>query len=154
MDLDWKMRALRILPMFLLPALSSVSYSAFVSFTRMRKYLNFTSSLLSQNLSITCPLCTLNLCFYLSHKTSALPNLTILLQITLYRVCCSFPCFKKSLSTFSYHVLEYLMLVPTIKLWVETGTVGFHWRIYGQQGFCSRLHFWLDNCIVEDFDSG
>ncbi|XP_075641827.1 uncharacterized protein At2g24330 [Castanea sativa] len=34
-DLDWKMRAFRIFPMFLLPALSSASYSAFVSFTRM-----------------------------------------------------------------------------------------------------------------------
>ncbi|XP_062163908.1 uncharacterized protein At2g24330 [Alnus glutinosa] len=35
MDLNWKMRALRVLPMFLLPGVSSVAYSAFVSFTRM-----------------------------------------------------------------------------------------------------------------------
>ncbi|XP_011006697.1 PREDICTED: uncharacterized protein At2g24330-like [Populus euphratica] len=35
MDLNWKMRAFRVLPMFLLPALSSLAYSAFVSFTRM-----------------------------------------------------------------------------------------------------------------------
>ncbi|EEF34423.1 uncharacterized protein At2g24330 [Ricinus communis] len=35
MDLNWKMRAFRVLPMFLLPALSSIAYSAFVSFTRM-----------------------------------------------------------------------------------------------------------------------
>ncbi|KAK9946163.1 hypothetical protein M0R45_011639 [Rubus argutus] len=35
-DLDWKMRTFRILPMFLLPALSSLTYSAFVNFTRMR----------------------------------------------------------------------------------------------------------------------
>ncbi|KAM1013570.1 hypothetical protein FF1_043485 [Malus domestica] len=35
-DLDWKMRTFRILPMFLLPAISSVSYSAFASFTKMR----------------------------------------------------------------------------------------------------------------------
>ncbi|CAL5346615.1 unnamed protein product [Camellia sinensis] len=34
-DLNWKMRAFRVLPMFLLPALSSVTYSALVSFTRM-----------------------------------------------------------------------------------------------------------------------
>ncbi|XP_012451208.1 uncharacterized protein At2g24330 [Gossypium raimondii] len=34
-DLNWKMRAFRVLPMFLLPAFSSVAYSAFVSFTRM-----------------------------------------------------------------------------------------------------------------------
>ncbi|XP_012066340.2 uncharacterized protein At2g24330 [Jatropha curcas] len=35
MDLDWKMRAFRVLPMFLLPGLSSLAYSTFVSFTRM-----------------------------------------------------------------------------------------------------------------------
>ncbi|XP_031253357.1 uncharacterized protein At2g24330-like [Pistacia vera] len=35
MDLNWKMRAFRVLPMFLLPGLSSLAYSAFVSFTRM-----------------------------------------------------------------------------------------------------------------------
>ncbi|XP_050206211.1 uncharacterized protein At2g24330-like [Mercurialis annua] len=35
MDLDWKMRAFRVLPIFLLPALSSIAYSAFVSFTKM-----------------------------------------------------------------------------------------------------------------------
>ncbi|KAL2318291.1 hypothetical protein Fmac_032167 [Flemingia macrophylla] len=35
MDLNWKTRAIRVLPMFLLPALSSVTYSIFVSFTRM-----------------------------------------------------------------------------------------------------------------------
>lgn len=34
-DMNWKMRAIRVLPMFLLPALSSATYSAFVSFTRM-----------------------------------------------------------------------------------------------------------------------
>ncbi|KAG6649475.1 hypothetical protein I3843_07G210500 [Carya illinoinensis] len=34
-DLNWKMRALRVLPMFLLPGLSSAIYSTFVSFTRM-----------------------------------------------------------------------------------------------------------------------
>lgn len=39
MDLNWKMRALRVLPMFLLPAVSSIAYSAFVSFTRMCKFL-------------------------------------------------------------------------------------------------------------------
>lgn len=33
--LDWKMRALRVLPMFLLPAFSSVMYSGLASFTRM-----------------------------------------------------------------------------------------------------------------------
>ncbi|XP_057971996.1 uncharacterized protein At2g24330-like [Malania oleifera] len=36
MDLNWKTRAFRILPMFLLPALSSISYSALISFIRMR----------------------------------------------------------------------------------------------------------------------
>ncbi|KAK3027843.1 hypothetical protein RJ639_041477, partial [Escallonia herrerae] len=35
LDLDWKMRALRVLPMFLLPALSFLTYSALLSFTRM-----------------------------------------------------------------------------------------------------------------------
>lgn len=35
LDMDWKMRALRVLPMFLLPVLSSVMYSALISFTRM-----------------------------------------------------------------------------------------------------------------------
>ncbi|KAL6338469.1 hypothetical protein AAG906_020561 [Vitis piasezkii] len=35
LDLNWKMRAFRVLPMFLLPGLSSVAYSALVSFTRM-----------------------------------------------------------------------------------------------------------------------
>ncbi|KAL5782836.1 hypothetical protein ACOSP7_007865 [Xanthoceras sorbifolium] len=34
-DLNWKMRAFRVLPMFLLPGLSSVAYSGFVSFTKM-----------------------------------------------------------------------------------------------------------------------
>jgi len=37
MDMNWKMRAIRVLPMFLLPALSSATYTAFVSFTRMCK---------------------------------------------------------------------------------------------------------------------
>ncbi|KAL2529849.1 hypothetical protein Fot_22450 [Forsythia ovata] len=35
LDLDWKMRALRVLPIFLLPTLSSITYSALGSFTRM-----------------------------------------------------------------------------------------------------------------------
>lgn len=35
MDLNWKMRAFRVSPMFLLPGLSFVAYSAFISFTRM-----------------------------------------------------------------------------------------------------------------------
>ncbi|KAF7830200.1 putative transmembrane protein [Senna tora] len=34
-DMNWKMRAFRVLPMFLLPALSSATYSAVVSFARM-----------------------------------------------------------------------------------------------------------------------
>lgn len=34
-DLDWKLRSFRILPMFLLPALSFLTYSSLVSFTRM-----------------------------------------------------------------------------------------------------------------------
>ncbi|XP_021889354.1 uncharacterized protein At2g24330 [Carica papaya] len=34
-DLNWKMRAFRVLPMFLLPAFSTLAYSAFLSFTRM-----------------------------------------------------------------------------------------------------------------------
>lgn len=37
-DLDWKMRALRVLPMFLLPCLSFLTYSVIGSFMRMRKY--------------------------------------------------------------------------------------------------------------------
>ncbi|KAE9461558.1 hypothetical protein C3L33_06536, partial [Rhododendron williamsianum] len=39
LDLNWKMRAFRVLPMFLLPGLSSITYSALVTFTRMCKYL-------------------------------------------------------------------------------------------------------------------
>ncbi|KAL0358415.1 UNVERIFIED_CONTAM: hypothetical protein Sangu_0690900 [Sesamum angustifolium] len=35
LELNWKMRALRILPMFLLPALSSIMYFTLASFTRM-----------------------------------------------------------------------------------------------------------------------
>ncbi|KAG1362820.1 hypothetical protein COCNU_10G010390 [Cocos nucifera] len=35
LDLNWQMRAVRVLPMFVLPALSSVVYSTLVSFTRM-----------------------------------------------------------------------------------------------------------------------
>ena len=38
-DLDWQMRAIRVLPMFLLPALSSMMYSILVNFTSMCKYL-------------------------------------------------------------------------------------------------------------------
>ena len=38
-DLNWKMRAFRVLPMFLLPGLSSAAYSVIVSLTRMCKYL-------------------------------------------------------------------------------------------------------------------
>lgn len=34
-DMNWKMRAIRVLPVFLLPALSSAAYSTFVSFIRM-----------------------------------------------------------------------------------------------------------------------
>ncbi|XP_066318913.1 uncharacterized protein At2g24330-like [Miscanthus floridulus] len=34
-DLTWQMRAMRVLPMFILPAVSSVIYSAVVNFTRM-----------------------------------------------------------------------------------------------------------------------
>lgn len=37
LDLDWKMRALRVLPMFLLPALSSIIYLTLRGFTRMCK---------------------------------------------------------------------------------------------------------------------
>ena len=36
-DLTWQMRAIRVLPMFVLPAVSSLIYSTVVSFTRMRK---------------------------------------------------------------------------------------------------------------------
>ncbi|KAJ0081155.1 hypothetical protein Patl1_12429 [Pistacia atlantica] len=35
MDLDWKMRAFRVLPMFLLPGLSTLAYSAFRNFARI-----------------------------------------------------------------------------------------------------------------------
>ncbi|EOY29121.1 hypothetical protein QUC31_020950 [Theobroma cacao] len=35
MELNWKMRAFRVLPMFLLPVFSSLAYSAVVSITRM-----------------------------------------------------------------------------------------------------------------------
>lgn len=34
-DLDWKMRSFRILPMFLLPALSAFAYTSIVSFSKM-----------------------------------------------------------------------------------------------------------------------
>lgn len=48
-DLDWKMRTFRILPMFLLPALSSLTYSAFVNFTRMRECLKLYKPLLQED---------------------------------------------------------------------------------------------------------
>ncbi|XP_073011846.1 uncharacterized protein At2g24330-like [Typha latifolia] len=35
LDLNWQMRAVRVLPMFVLPALAAVVYSTFVSLTRM-----------------------------------------------------------------------------------------------------------------------
>ncbi|GMJ15796.1 LUNAPARK2.1, LUNAPARK2, LUNAPARK2.2, LUNAPARK A [Hibiscus trionum] len=35
LELNWKMRVFRVLPMFLLPVFSSAAYSAFVSFTKM-----------------------------------------------------------------------------------------------------------------------
>jgi hypothetical protein len=38
-DLTWQTRAIHVLPMFVLPAVSSMLYSAVVKFTRMRKYL-------------------------------------------------------------------------------------------------------------------
>lgn len=34
-DLDWRMRSFRILPMFILPALSALAYSSIVSFSKM-----------------------------------------------------------------------------------------------------------------------
>ncbi|GMJ11140.1 hypothetical protein HRI_004783200 [Hibiscus trionum] len=34
-DLDWKMRAFRVLPMFLLPVFSSIAYSTFANITKM-----------------------------------------------------------------------------------------------------------------------
>lgn len=37
LELDWKMRALRVLPMFLLPALSTVTYLALGSLTKLRE---------------------------------------------------------------------------------------------------------------------
>ena len=37
--MNWKMRAFRVLPMFLLPALSTLAYTTFLSFTRMCKFL-------------------------------------------------------------------------------------------------------------------
>ncbi|KAE8806720.1 Ribonucleoside-diphosphate reductase large subunit [Hordeum vulgare] len=37
-DLTWQMRAIRVLPMFVLPAISSVVYSAVVNFTRMQTF--------------------------------------------------------------------------------------------------------------------
>lgn len=46
-DLDWKMRAFRVLPMFLLPALSFASYTGLVSFTRMCKCLEPNDSLVN-----------------------------------------------------------------------------------------------------------
>jgi hypothetical protein len=76
MDLNWKMRALRVLPMFLLPGVSSVAYSAFVSFTRMCKFLlsiacslahNFISNLISQNL------CLLHVVVFIYLTTPVLP---------------------------------------------------------------------------------
>lgn len=38
LDLDWKMRALRVLPMFALPIISILIYTALTNLTRMRKY--------------------------------------------------------------------------------------------------------------------
>lgn len=49
LDLDWKIRALRVLPVFLLPALASITYFTLRSFTRMCK--RFTA-LFSRHLSL------------------------------------------------------------------------------------------------------
>ncbi|THU43800.1 hypothetical protein C4D60_Mb02t00610 [Musa balbisiana] len=38
-DMSWKMRAIRVLPMFVLPGLSSIIYSALVSFMRMPPFI-------------------------------------------------------------------------------------------------------------------
>ena len=38
LDLNWHIRALRVLPIFLLPVLFFIIYSAFRSYTKMRKY--------------------------------------------------------------------------------------------------------------------
>ena len=43
MSEDWKIRAFRVLPMFLLPAVSAVMYSALKRFVNMRKYCYFSS---------------------------------------------------------------------------------------------------------------
>ena len=48
-DLTWQMRAIRVLPMFVLPAVSSVLYSAVVKFTRMRKYLKISEHFIFHN---------------------------------------------------------------------------------------------------------
>lgn len=42
-DMYWKIRALRVLPMFLLPVLGGITYSALKSFTKMRKCESYTT---------------------------------------------------------------------------------------------------------------
>jgi len=37
-DLSWQMRAVRVLPMFLVPALAALIYSTITRLTKMRKY--------------------------------------------------------------------------------------------------------------------
>lgn len=49
-DMNSKMRAIRVLPMFLLPALSFAAYSTFVSFIRMRKCQRIVFATLVSNL--------------------------------------------------------------------------------------------------------
>ncbi|KAI5012893.1 hypothetical protein ZWY2020_025159 [Hordeum vulgare] len=49
-DLTWQMRAIRVLPMFVLSAISSVVYSAVVNFTRMQKSARVTGSELKERL--------------------------------------------------------------------------------------------------------
>jgi hypothetical protein len=38
-DLSWQMRAVRVLPMFLVPALAGLIYSTITRLTKMRKYM-------------------------------------------------------------------------------------------------------------------
>lgn len=53
-DVNWKMRAIRVLPMFLLPALSAATYSAFINFTRMCKCHKLFAYLAEDSLHFIC----------------------------------------------------------------------------------------------------
>lgn len=78
LDLNWKMRALRLLPMFLLPLLSSITYFTLRGFTRMCKH--FTALYSPFLICAMCPCVSIfSFCFLLVEEDDG----SILFQIDI-----------------------------------------------------------------------